>query len=157
MSEEKSLNLIERMAASEWFSKVGPKVAPKMDKFVHKITGGRVLMTGLYTPAILLTTTGRKSGEPRTVPLATFPKDDTFVVVGSNFGRENHPAWSLNLLANPQAIVEYKGKKFPVTARVAEGEERAELWQYIKKYLRHFDRYEERSGRSIRVFVLERS
>jgi deazaflavin-dependent oxidoreductase (nitroreductase family) len=151
------MNMIEKMAASDWFSKVGPKIVPKMDKFVHKITGGRVLPSGLYTPALLLTTTGRKTGQPRTVPIATFPHGEDLVVVGSNFGRENHPAWSLNLLANPQAMVEYKGKKFPVTARVAEGEEREQLWAHVRKFMKQFDTYTERSGREIRVFVLQRS
>ena len=150
------MNLVEKMAASEWFSKVGPKVMPRLDKFVHRITGGRVLLSGIYTPALLLTTTGRKSGEPRTVPLATFPRGDDLVVVGSNFGRQNHPAWSLNLLANPKASVNYKNKTFDIVARVAEGEERAELWEHVRKYLGHFDTYTERSGRDIRVFVLER-
>jgi deazaflavin-dependent oxidoreductase (nitroreductase family) len=150
------MNLVEKVAASEWFSKIGPKIVPKLDKFVHRITGGRVLMSGLYTPALVLTTTGRKSGQPRSVPLATFPHGNDLVVVGSNFGRENHPAWSLNLLANPKASVSYKGKQFDVVARVAEGEERAALWEHVRKYLGHFDTYTERSGRDIRVFVLER-
>jgi len=151
------MNMIEKMAASEWFSKVGPKIVPKMDKFVHKITGGRVLPSGIYTPALLITTTGRKTGQPRTVPIATFPHGEDLVVVGSNFGRENHPAWSLNLIANPEATVEYKGKTFPVKARVAEGEEREQLWLHVKKYMKQFDTYTERSGREIRVFVLERA
>ena len=150
------MNVIERMAASEWFSKVGPKVVPKMDQFVYKVTGGRVLPSALYTPVLLITTIGRKSGLERTVPIATFPHGEDLVVVGSNFGRENHPAWSLNLLANPQASVEYKGKTFQVTARVAEGEEREALWLHVKKYMKQFDTYTERSGREIRVFVLER-
>jgi deazaflavin-dependent oxidoreductase (nitroreductase family) len=150
------MNPVEKVAASEWFSKVGPKIVPHLDRFVHRITGGRVLLSGLYTPALVLTTTGRKSGEPRSVPLATFPHGNDLVVVGSNFGRENHPAWALNLTANPKASVSYKGKEFDVVARIAEGEERAELWEHIRKFMRQFDTYTERSGRELRVFVLER-
>ena len=150
------MNLIERMGRAEWFSKVAPKIVPRMDRFVHKITGGRYLMSGFYVPALLLTTTGRKSGLPRTVPIACFPQGESFVVVASNYGREHHPAWSSNLIANPDATVDFKGKVFAVKAHLATGEEKAELWPKILKYWPNFDTYEERSGRDIRVFVLER-
>ena len=148
---------VEKMAGSPTFAKIAPKFVPKIDSFLAKLTKGRFTMTGLYQPALTLTTTGRKSGEPRTVPLACFPHGEELVLVGSNFGRENHPAWSLNLLSNPRAEVTYRGKTFPVTARVADGAERDQLWTMITKKLPHFDRYEERAGRDIRVFVLSRA
>src|SRR5688572_24477841 len=151
------MNLIERMAVSDWFRKIGPKTVPKMDQFVHMISGGRFTMSGLYTPVIILTTIGRKSGEPRTIPIATFLHGDAFVIVGSNFGRPNHPAWSYNLLANPEATVEYKGATHQVKARLATDEERAVLWPKITAQLQNFERYPERSGRELRIFVLERS
>jgi deazaflavin-dependent oxidoreductase (nitroreductase family) len=151
------MNLIERMAVSDWFRAIGPKTVPRMDKFVHKVSGGRFTMSGLYTPVLVLTTIGRKSGEPRTVPIATFRYGDAFVVVGSNFGREHHPAWSHNLLANPEATVEFRKEKFPVKARLATDDERAELWEMITRQMENFERYPERSGRDLRVFILERS
>ena len=151
------MNLIERMAVSDWFRKIGPKTVPKMDTFVHKITGGRMTMSGLYTPVLVLTTIGRKSGEPRTVPIATFPHGDTLIIVGSNFGRKHHPAWSHNLLANPEATVEFRNETFPVKARLASAEEKAELWPMITSRLANFERYPERSGRDLRVFILERT
>ena len=151
------MNLIERMAVSDWFRKVGPKTVPAKDKFVHKISGGRFTMSGLYTPVIILTTIGRKSGEPRTIPIATFLHGDAFVIVGSNFGRPNHPAWSYNLLANPEATVEFRKEKFRVKARLASAQEKAELWPMITSKLQNFERYPERSGRDLRVFILERS
>ena len=149
------MNLIERMAVSDWFRKIGPKTVPRMDTFVHKISGGRFTMSGLYTPVIILTTTGRKSGEPRTIPIATFRHGDAFVIVGSNFGRPNHPAWSYNLLANPRATVEYKGVTQQVSARLATAEEREVLWPRITSQLQNFERYPERSGRELRIFILE--
>ncbi len=150
------MNLIERMAVSDWFRELGLKIVPPIDRFVSRVTGGRWTMSGLYTPVIVLTTIGRKSGEPRTTPLATFPHGDDFIVVGSNFARANHPAWSYNLLANPEAMVEYRGKRFPVKARLVSPEEKAELWPKITRQLRNFERYPERSGRDLRVFMLER-
>lgn len=151
------MNLIERMAVSDWFRKIGPKIVPQTDRFVYRATGGRWTMSGLYTPVLVLTTIGRKSGEPRTIPIATFRHGDAFVIVGSNFGRPNHPAWSYNLLANPEATVGYRGKKFPVKARLASDEERADLWPKITSQLQNFERYPERSGRELRIFILERS
>ena len=151
------MNLIERMAVSDWFRKIGPKTVPRIDKFVHKVSGGRVTMSGLYTPVLILTTIGRKNGEPRTIPIATFLHGDAFVVVGSNFGRPNHPAWSYNLLANPEATVEFRKKTFQVKARLASESERAELWPKITSQLQNFERYPERSGRELRIFILERS
>ena len=151
------MNLIERMAVSDWFRAIGPKTVPKMDTFVHKLTGGRMTMSGLYTPVLVLTTIGRKSGEPRTVPIATFPHGDSLIVVGSNFGRANHPAWSHNLLANPEATVEFRKETFRVKARLASDAEKAELWPMITSRLQNFERYPERSGRDLRVFILERS
>lgn len=151
------MNLIERMAGAEWFSRVAPKIVPRMDFFVHKITGGRILPSSLYMPALLLTTTGRKSGLPRTVPVATFPHGDALIVVGSNYGREHHPAWSSNLIANPEATVEFRGKTFAVKARLADAAEKAELWPRILRKWPHFNTYAERSGRDIRLFVLERT
>ena len=151
------MNLIERMAVSDWFRKVGPKVVPSTDRFVYKVTGGRWTMSGLYTPVLVLTTIGRKTGAPRTIPIATFRHGDAFVIVGSNFGRPNHPAWSYNLLANPEATVGYRGKKFGVKARLASDEERKEVWPKITSQLQNFERYPERSGRELRIFILERS
>jgi deazaflavin-dependent oxidoreductase (nitroreductase family) len=151
------MNLIERMAVSDWFRKIGPKVVPQTDRFIYSLTGGRWTMSGLYTPVLVLTTIGRKSGEPRTIPIATFRHGDAFVIVGSNFGRPNHPAWSYNLLANPEATVGYRGKKFPVKARLATADERTELWPKITSQLQNFERYPERSGRELRIFILERS
>ena len=151
------MNLIERMSGTAWFAKVGPKVVPRMDRFFHRITGGRVVPSGLYVPVLLLTTIGRKSGLERTVPLATFRRGDTFIVVASNFGREHHPAWSSNLLANPAATVEYRKQRFVVKARLADEAEKAELWPSIVKRWPNFDRYAERSGRDLRVFLLERA
>ncbi len=150
------MNIVERVAGTEWFLRLAPKFVPRMDNFVYRLTGGRLLLSSTYMPALRLTTTGRKSGLPRTVNVATVPHDDALIVIGSNYGRENHPAWSSNLLANPEATVEYRGKTFPVKARLASPEEKAALWPKITRQWPNFDKYTERSGRELRVFLLER-
>ena len=147
---------VQRMAAASWFAKVGPYVAPRLDRSVNWLTRGRVMPSALYQPALFLTTTGSKSGLPRRVPLAYMPDGDRFVLLGSNFGREHHPAWSSNLLANPEATVEVKSTTIPVRARLATAEERAAMWPRVLKTWPAFDTYKERSGRDIRLFILER-
>ena len=89
------------MAGSRWFAKIGPTVVPPIDRTLHRVFGGRVLMSSMMLPCAIVTTTGRKSGEPRESPLATVPLDGSLYVVGSNFGKPHHPAWSWNLLADP--------------------------------------------------------
>lgn len=150
------MNIVERVAGSEAFLRIAPKFVPRMDNFVHRVTGGRVMLSATYMPALRLTTIGRKSGLPRTVPLATIPHGDTLIVIGSNYGREHHPAWSSNLLVNPEATVEYRRKTFPVKARLASPEEKAALWPKVTRQWPNYDRYTERSGRDLRLFLLER-
>ncbi|MBA2890651.1 nitroreductase family deazaflavin-dependent oxidoreductase [Nonomuraea soli] len=147
--------LLQRMTMTDWFPRVGPKIIPRMDRAVHWLTRGKGLTSDLMIPTMLLTTTGRKSGQPRSTPLACLPEDDGgFLVVGSNFGRESHPAWSGNLLAHPRALVHFRGKDIPVTATLLTGEARAEAWPRLLKLWPVFDHYTARSGRDLRVFRL---
>ena len=105
--------------------------------------------------ALVLTTTGAKSGLQRETPLATMPDGDAFYVVGSNFGREKHPAWTGNLIANPQARVTFRGRTIDVRARQLSDDEKAAVWPKLTKMWPTYDRYVERSGRNLRVFRLE--
>ncbi|MBW8482529.1 nitroreductase family deazaflavin-dependent oxidoreductase [Actinomadura parmotrematis] len=147
--------LIQRMAGSVWFSKVGPKIVPRLDKVISKATGGRVLMSQGMVPSLLLTTTGAKSGQPREAPLACVPEPDgTWLVVGSNFGREKHPAWTGNLLKTPAATVTFKGRRTPVTAHLLEGDEREQVWPTLLKVWPVYDQYAARVDRNLRVFRL---
>ena len=129
-----------------------------MGKFnvpVYRATRGRLLGKVGRAPVLLLTTTGRKSGQKRTAPVVYLADGDRQVVIGSNAGNARMPAWALNLLATPEAEVEVYGKRGRVRARVAEGEERADLWRRMNEQYAGFDDYEARTTRDIRVFVLE--
>lgn len=146
---------VQRVAAAPLFAKVAPAVVPRLDRALHRVTGGRLLLGQYLIPGLVLTTTGHRSGRPRQAPLLCLPEPDgSFIVVGSNFGRENHPAWSTNLLANPDAEVAYRGRRIPVTARLLEDPERAEVWPRLLRVWPVFDTYVERSGRELRVFRL---
>jgi len=146
---------VQRMAGSSWFRAVGPKVVPPLDRVLNKVSGGRFVVSSVMLPSLVLTTIGAKSGLPRDAPLATLPDDDgSFYVVGSNFGRDHHPAWTGNLIANPAAKVAYRGKKLDVTAHLLDAAEKEALWPRLVENWPTYDRYVEVSGRDLRVFRL---
>jgi deazaflavin-dependent oxidoreductase (nitroreductase family) len=127
----------------------------KLNVPLYRLSGGRLGGRFDRAPVLLITTTGRKSGQPRTVPVVYLADGERVVVIGSNAGHRNEPAWSLNLKANPEAEVEVGREKRRVRARIAEGEERADLWRRHNEQFSGFDRYAARTDRDIAVFVLE--
>ena len=104
---------------------------------------------------LLVTTTGRKTGKPRTVPLLYAPVGNGYAVVGSKGGAVQHPAWVFNLRANPAARVDLGGKQFAVKAREAEGEEYDQLWSQMAQGYKGYAGYKEKTSRRIPIFVLE--
>jgi deazaflavin-dependent oxidoreductase (nitroreductase family) len=122
---------------------------------LYRLSGGRIFGRVSRAPVLLLTTTGRRSGVKRTAPVVYLKDGERLVVIGSNAGHSRAPAWSLNLKANPEAEVEVGREHRPVRARVAEGEERADLWRRHNEQYSGFDEYKARTDRDIAVFVLE--
>jgi deazaflavin-dependent oxidoreductase (nitroreductase family) len=145
----------QRVAGSAAFARFGPKVVPPVDKVLHRLTGGRVLLSRALLPGLVLTTTGRRSGRPRPSPLMCVPEPGgTFLVVGSNFGRDAHPAWTGNLLAEPEASVSYGRRDIPVTAELLEDEARDQAWTRALEVWPTFTSYQARVDRQLRVFRL---
>jgi deazaflavin-dependent oxidoreductase (nitroreductase family) len=146
---------MRKMATSPGFRKVGPKVVPPMDRTLHKLTSGRLIVSRFLVPSMVLTTTGRKSGEPRKSPLACVPDGEGgWWVVGSNFGQESHPNWTGNLIADPNAAVSFEGKDTAVVAELLTDEQKAEVWPKLTAVWPAYDDYVKSSGRNIRVFHL---
>ncbi len=127
----------------------------KLNIPLYRLSGGRIGGRINQAPVLLLTTTGRKSGQQRTAPVVYLADQDRFIVIGSNAGHAKVPAWSLNLKANPDAEVEVGRKRLKVRARVAEGDERADLWRKSNQQYAGFDDYSARTDRDIALFVLE--
>jgi deazaflavin-dependent oxidoreductase (nitroreductase family) len=127
----------------------------KLNVPVYRLTRGRLLGKVGRAPVLLLTSTGRRSGQQRTAPVLYLPDGERVIVIGSNAGNTRAPAWSFNLKANPDAHVQIGGTHRDVRARLAEGEERAELWRKVNAQYAGFEDYDERTSRDIGVFVLE--
>jgi deazaflavin-dependent oxidoreductase (nitroreductase family) len=108
-------------------------------------------------PILILTTTGRRSGEDRLRPLIFGDDDGRYVVVASQGGAPTHPDWYLNLDADPNVHVQIKGDRFAARARTAEGEERERLWRTMAEIWPPYDEYQRRTEREIPVVVLERA
>ena len=103
---------------------------------------------------MLLTTTGAKSGLPRTTPLVFARDGDAIVVVGSNFGQGHHPAWTGNLLKEPRAVVTIGGQDIPVDAQLLEGPEAEAGYRLMTEMAKNYAVYRDRTDRQIRVFRL---
>lgn len=108
-------------------------------------------------PTLLLTTTGRKSGKPITLPLIYGRDGDRYVIVASRGGAPDHPGWYKNLVAQPAVDLQVAAEKFPARATTASGDERARLWRAMTKLWPAYDEYQGKTRREIPVVVLERA
>jgi len=126
-----------------------------INAFLIRLSRGRI-GTQLGTQTILiLNTIGRKSGQPRSIPIAYFFHEGKYLTVESNWGKDNHADWYFNLQKQPQASIEVKGQTIKVNASFAEGEEYARLWEYVtKKHPPYLD-YQKMTERKIPIAVFE--
>src|ERR1700742_1296223 len=119
----------------------GLRLIGKLNVPLYRLSGGRLGGTIAGGPVLLLTTTGRKSGEPRTAPILYLARGEAMILIDTNGGNEKLPGWSYNLKAKPEGEVEIGRRRFPVSARVAEGAEREELWRACNDQYSGFDEY----------------
>jgi deazaflavin-dependent oxidoreductase (nitroreductase family) len=124
---------------------------------VLKLTGGKIGWTTAGMPALQLTTVGRKTGEPRSVMLTSpIQEGETIVIVASRGGDPQHPAWFLNLQANPDVTVSLQGKPTrAMRARVATAEERATMWPQVTAAYKGYAGYQTKTTREIPLVLLE--
>lgn len=132
----------------------GVRASGKFQARLYRWSAGRLGGKFSGKPVLLLTTTGRRSGQRRSTVVLYMADSDRIVVIGSNAGNERPPAWALNLLANPDAEVQLRSERRQMRARVAEGDERAQLWSRMNDHYTGFDNYRARTDRDIKIFVL---
>ncbi len=135
---------------------------PKLSMFsliVYNLTGGRIQMNSEMSPVgvLELTTTGRKSGQPRKVSLVYIKSGSAYVVAGSNAGKDRHPAWFFNLCSRPQVLVRIKKRQIPAVAEIADPAHRRSLWEQLVAASPMFARYERLTQREIPMIFLHPS
>jgi len=150
--------LFRNAASTPKLARFFSRVLYRLDRPAGRLTGGRTNLTALLTglPIVELTTTGARTGLPRTMPIVGIPDGDRLVLVASYYGSPRHPAWYHNLRAHPDCTVRLRGEERRMRAYEAEGEERDRLWQLDLTVYPTRARYAEWApGRRIPVMVLE--
>jgi deazaflavin-dependent oxidoreductase (nitroreductase family) len=130
------------------------KIIGAIHRWLYRGSGGKWGQTFFGSPILLLTTTGRRTGQPRTWPLTYLPEGERLIVIASNGGQPNHPAWYLNLRANPQVSAQLRDQTHTMIAKTAEGAERARLWSRVVEEYPAYAGYQRKTDRQIPVVVL---
>ena len=148
--------LVQTVAATRQGSWLFSRTLPFLDSTAQRVTGRTLPEVFASIPGVQVTTTGRRTGLPRTSHLVAIPHDDGLAVIGTNFGQGDTPGWVLNLEADPRATVSFRGRPRPVVARPASPEERETIMARADSTYSGYQAYRERiTSREIRVFVLE--
>ncbi|MFF4213343.1 nitroreductase family deazaflavin-dependent oxidoreductase [Streptomyces sp. NPDC001796] len=149
------VRIVQKVSSTRAFARAAPHVVPALDRAVHRLTGGKVLLSAQLLPGVILTSTGARSGLARRTPLACMPEEGgSWLLIGSNFGRPGHPAWTHNLLTHPEAEISFRGEDIPVTAHLLRGSEREAAWKAALAFWPPYATYQERVEREIRLFRL---
>jgi len=152
--------LVQKAAAIVPMSMVPARALPRIDRGFYRLSRGRTTFSAWISglPIVMLTTTGARTGQPRTLPLLGLPDCDRLVLIASNFGRTSNPGWYHNLLAHPDAVVTWLGLAVKMRARELKGEERQ---RYVARGLQMYpwwEQYHQRAApREIPVIMLEPS
>ncbi|HWM34100.1 MAG TPA: nitroreductase family deazaflavin-dependent oxidoreductase [Pseudolysinimonas sp.] len=145
--------------AVAWFSRTavfrraGPRIMPPLERAWRRL-GARAPLSNLGVPSLVLHTTGAKSGLPRDSELMYCPDGEDMLITGSNFARETHPAWTANLLQNPDAAVTVRGTRIPVRATLVPAAQRETTWAKLERNWPGYRGYERTAGRELRIFRL---
>lgn len=142
------------LSRTRLFRAVGPRVMPPLERATRLVTGGRTPLSGALVPSLVLHTIGARTGEPRRTELMYCPDGAEMLVVGSNFARGRHPAWTANLLAHPRAAVDVQGRRTAVTATLVGPDEREATWVLLERNWPGYRGYERAAGRELRIFRL---
>lgn len=146
------VSAITRTSLWRW---AAPRVMPPVESVLASLTGGRLQISSVFVPSVILTTTGARSGLPRdTVLMYTADGYGRAIVAGTNWAAEKHPAWTFNLLAHPEAEMTVRGRRYVVRASVIEGDARDRVWRHLESQWPEYRAYERDSGRTVRLFLL---
>ena len=148
--------VIAPLTRTRCFRRIAPAALPPVERLLGTLSGGRVQLSALLVPSLVLHTRGAKSGEPRDAPLMYTPDGSgRAIVAGTNFAGGRHPAWTANLLAHPDAEITVRGRRMHVHATPVPAEERDAAWSRIESQWPGYRAYERESGRVVRLFRLQ--
>ena len=143
------------VSRTRWFRRLGPKALPVAERVLKRLTGGRLIVSGILVPSLVLHTTGAKSGQPRASELMYTPDGrGGAIVAGTSFARKAHPGWTANLAAHPEAEVVVRGRRYRVRAERVGDADRDAVWARIERQWPGYRQYERDSGRTVRLFRL---
>jgi F420H(2)-dependent quinone reductase len=152
----KTTNRIEDQQSSSF--RIAMKVPGTLHRWLYRASGGKLGKTFFGSPVLLLTTTGRKTGRSRTWPLTYLQdKGGCFIVAAAYGGQPKHPAWYLNLRANPYVAIQHGERTQAMIAEVAQGEERSQLWTRLIEAYPAYAEYQRKTKRQIPVVVLRQT
>lgn len=149
---------IQALGSTKPVAWVFQKTLYPMDRALYRRSGGRLTVPGLLAglPVVMVTTTGARSGVPRTMPLLAIPMGVGLAIIGTNYGQKPTPGWVYNLKADPKATVEYGGRSVGVVARPATDSETDVAFTLAAQVYSAFNEYRNRiEGRQVAVFVLD--
>jgi deazaflavin-dependent oxidoreductase (nitroreductase family) len=130
------------------------KVMTPVSVFLYRMSGGAIGGKRGGLPVLLLTSVGRKSGKPRTIPLGYLREGDAYVIIASNAGLPHPPAWLFNLRSHPEATIEVKRSRMQVRAETADPAKTRELWTRLKEIAPGYATYQKRTSREIPMVIL---
>jgi deazaflavin-dependent oxidoreductase (nitroreductase family) len=148
--------IVAPLTRTRAFRRAAPVALPPVERALAALTGGRVQLSALLVPSLVLHTTGARSGLTRDVPLMYTPDGrGRAIVAGTNFAGARHPAWTANLLAHPDAAITVRGRTMAVRASLIPDGERDAVWAHIEAQWPGYRAYERESGRTVRLFRLQ--
>lgn len=143
------------VSRTRWFRRVGPKALPVAERVLKRLTRGRLIVSGILVPSLVLHTIGVRSGQPRACELMYTPDGrGGAIVAGTSFARQAHPGWTANLAAHPEAEAVVRGRRYRVRAERIPDAERDAVWARIERQWPGYRQYERDSGRTVRLFRL---
>lgn len=151
---QRSIHVLTRTQVGSWFF---ARTLHHLDRPILRLSRGRYSLTSVIAglPVVTMTTIGAKSGQLRTLPLVAIPDGENVILIASNFGQHQHPAWYYNLRVHPEVQLTYEGKTATYLAHEIDGVERERYWQRAVELYSGYARYQERAGqRKIGVFLL---
>ncbi|WP_137843178.1 nitroreductase family deazaflavin-dependent oxidoreductase [Microbacterium sp. 2FI] len=148
--------IVAPITRTGWFRRFATTVLPPFERFLARVSNGRVQFSAFIVPSLILHTIGARSGEPRDAPLMyTADGRGRAIVAGTNWAGAKHPAWTANLLAHPDAEITVRGRRMAVHATLVPDAERDAIWAILEAQWPDYREYERDSGRTARIFVLQ--